>query len=61
MTPLKKLASLPDAETVLKPGITLAPLQAEATRLTDTEAAQQLNQARRRLFQSSHHRSKCAA
>ncbi|MGH8832514.1 MAG: hypothetical protein ACREXV_15720, partial [Polaromonas sp.] len=35
MTPLEKLASLPDAETFLKPGITLAQLQAEATRLTD--------------------------
>ena len=28
---------------------------------TDNDAAQQLNEARRRLFQSIHHRSKCAA
>ena len=49
MTPLEKLASLPDPDT------------SEATRLTDNDAAQQLNEARRRLFQSIHHRSKCAA
>ena len=61
MTPLEKLASLPDPDTFLKPGITLAQLQAEATRLTDNDAAQQLNEARQRLFQSIHHRSKCAA
>jgi transposase InsO family protein len=61
MTPLEKLASLPDLDTFLKPGITLAQLQAEATRLTDNDAAQQLNEARRRLFQSIHHRSKSAA
>lgn len=61
MTPLEKLASLPHADVFLKPGITLAQLQAEATRLTDNEAAQQLNQARSRLFQSIHNRSKRAA
>jgi hypothetical protein len=61
MTPLEKLTSLPDPDTFLKPGITLAQLQAEATRLTDNDAAQQLNEARRRLIQSIHHRSKCAA
>jgi hypothetical protein len=61
MTPLEKLASLPDPDTFLKPGITLAQLQDEATRLTDNDAAQQLNEARQRLFQSIHHRSKCAA
>ena len=53
MTPLEKLASLPDPDTFLKPGITLAQLQAEATRLTDNDAAQQLNEARQRLFQPS--------
>jgi hypothetical protein len=50
-----------DPDTFLKPGITLAQLQAEATRLTDNDAAQQLNEARQRLFQSIHYRSKCAA
>jgi transposase InsO family protein len=60
MTPLEKLASLPHADAFLKPG-NLARLQAEATRLTDNEAAQQLNQARSRLFQSIHDRSKRAA
>ena len=61
MTPLEKLASLPDAETFLKPGITLAQLQAAATRLTDNQAAQQLNEARGPLFQSINRRSKAAA
>jgi hypothetical protein len=46
MTPLEKLASLAHPDTFLKPGITLAQLQAEATRLTDNQAAQQLNEAR---------------
>ena len=61
MTPLEKLASLPDTDSFLKPGVTLAQLQTEATRLTDNEAAQQLNEAKRRLFQSIHPRPKCAA
>ncbi len=39
MTPRDKLASVPDPDTFLKPGITLAQLQAEATRLTDHDAA----------------------
>ena len=33
MTPLEKLASLPDAHTFVKPGTTRARLQAKATRL----------------------------
>ena len=61
ITPPEKLASLPDTDSVLKPGVTLAQLQTEATRLTDNEAAQQLNEAKRRLFQSIHPRPKCAA
>jgi hypothetical protein len=40
MTPLERPASLPDANTFLKPGTTLAHLQAEATRVTDNQAAQ---------------------
>ncbi|MGH8628384.1 MAG: hypothetical protein ACREYC_24995 [Gammaproteobacteria bacterium] len=49
------------AETFLKPGITLTRLQAEATRLTDNQAAQQLNEARGPLFQSINRRSKATA
>lgn len=61
MTPLEKLASLPDAESFLKPGVSLEQLQTEAKRLTDNAAACQLNEARRRLFLSIQRRSKHAA
>ncbi len=61
MTPLEKLTSLPDAESFLKAGTTLNQLKAAATRLTDNQAAQHLNEARRRLFQSIHRRSERAA
>ena len=61
MTPLEKLVSLPDAESFLKAGITLEQLQTEAKRLTDNEAARQLNDARQRLFLSIQRRSKHAA
>ncbi|MGH8583494.1 MAG: hypothetical protein ACREWG_12065 [Gammaproteobacteria bacterium] len=45
MTPLEKMTSLPDPDAFLKPSITLAQLQAEATRLTDNQAAKQLDEA----------------
>ena len=61
MTPLEKLASLPGAESFLKPGITLGQLQTDAKRLTDNEAVRQFNEARRRLFLSIQRRSKHAA
>jgi transposase InsO family protein len=61
MTPLEKLASLPKAESFLKPGITLDQLQTEAKRLTDNEAASRRNNARRRLFLFIQRRSKHAA
>lgn len=61
MTPLEKLASLPEPESFLKPGLSLDQLQTEAKRLTDNEAACQLNEARRRLFLSIQRRSRHAA
>jgi transposase InsO family protein len=61
MTPLEKLASLPEAASFLRPGITLDQLQTEAKRFTDNEAARQLNEARRRLFLSIQRRSRHAA
>jgi transposase InsO family protein len=61
MTPLEKLASLPEAASFLRPGVTLDQLQTEAKRLTDNEAARQLNEARRRLFLSIQRRSKHTA
>ena len=46
MTPLDKLASLPDAASFLRPSITLAELQQLAKALTDVQAARELNEAR---------------
>jgi hypothetical protein len=51
MTPFEKLKFLPDVADVLKPGITLAGLDAIATQQSDNEAAHQLNEARTALFQ----------
>lgn len=50
MTPLDKLASLPNAENFLRPDVTLQALYASATALTDVQAAQELNAARQELF-----------
>ncbi len=50
MTPLEKLASLPDAEKFLRPEISLEELQNLARALSDFEAAQELAQARQALF-----------
>lgn len=61
MTPLEKLASLPQVERFLKPGVTLEQLQHQAVRISDNQAAQQLNQARTRLFHSINRRLKRSA
>jgi hypothetical protein len=61
MTPLEKLASLPEPERYLKAAITLSGLQREATRISDNEAARRLNQARAALFQSINRRLKRSA
>ena len=50
MTPLDKLASLPEATTFLRDGSTLEDLHALATALTDIQAAEELNEARLALF-----------
>jgi transposase InsO family protein len=50
MTPLDKLASLPDVHTCLREGITLEHLYKLATALTDVQAAEELNEARAALF-----------
>ena len=49
MTPLDKLASLPDVHTCLREGITLEHLRELATALTDVQAAEELNEARAAL------------
>ena len=61
MTPYAKLRSLPNVAACLKPDITLPQLDNIAASMTDNEAALQLNQARTKLFQSIHRRSKRAA
>jgi len=61
MTPYDKLKSLPKAKDFLQPGITFAQLTSTATAISDNEAARRLNEARTKLFQSIHYRSKHAA
>lgn len=53
MTPLDKLASLPDAHTFLRQHITLDELQQQAKRQTDVQAAQALQLARATLFKTA--------
>jgi transposase InsO family protein len=50
MTPFDKLASLTDATMHLKPGFTMEALRQQATALTDSAAARELNRARTALF-----------
>ena len=50
MTPLDKLASLPEASRQLREGITLEDLHQLARALTDVQAAEELNEARAALF-----------
>lgn len=50
MTPLDKLASLPDAAKYLRKGVTLDELQQLACALSDVQAAEELNEARAALF-----------
>ena len=50
MTPLDKLASLNEAATFMRAGVTLEELHKLATALTDVQAAEELNEARLALF-----------
>lgn len=50
MTPLDKLASLPEAHRFLRPGITFEHLYALAHALSDVQAAEELNHALAALF-----------
>jgi len=50
MTPLDKLASLPDAQSFLREGVTLGSLQQEARRLIDIEAARQVREEREKMM-----------
>jgi transposase InsO family protein len=57
MTPFDKLASLPNAATFLREGITLQSLTRASLTLTDLQAAEQLYAARSALFSATHKRS----
>lgn len=50
MTPLDKLASLPEAHKYLREGMTLEHLYELARALSDVQAAEELNEARAELF-----------
>jgi hypothetical protein len=52
-TPYEKLVSLPKWEQYLKPGITAPMLQQQAMRMSDTEAAQQMQKAKLALLAKS--------
>ena len=49
-TPLETLLALPNPAQYLRPGLTVAVLQRIAGTRSDTEAAQRMQQAKRRLF-----------
>ena len=50
-TPLETLLALPQPEQYLRPGLTVATLQRIAAVRSDTEVAQRLQQAKRKLFE----------
>jgi transposase InsO family protein len=54
MTPYDKFRSLPNAESYLKPGLTLLELDKEAMKTNDGEAARLMQQARMKLFKLIH-------
>jgi hypothetical protein len=61
MTPYEKLKSLPKPKQYLKPNVTFKYLDAQASSMSDNEAAQRLNNARTTLFKTIFNRSKTAA
>lgn len=50
LTPLEKLKSLPSVETYLKPGVTIAQLEAIAHKQSDLKSAQEMQKAKDKLF-----------
>ncbi len=61
MTPYEKFRSLPEVESYLKPGTTLKNLDTLAAECSDNDAAQHLNEARAKLFQSINKSQQSAA
>ena len=60
MTPYDKLKSLDNAEQYLKTGVTFLGLDAIAHRVSDNDAAAQLQAARKQLFETIFGRKKAA-
>jgi len=60
MTPLDRLKSLANYQNHLNPGITTDWLEHQALLMSDNEAAKEVQDERRRLFQIINHRSKSA-
>ncbi len=54
MTPFDKLESLPDAQSCLKPQVSLDGLHQLAEEISDNEAARRLNKARDALYRNLH-------
>lgn len=52
LTPFEKLQSLEQPEQYLRPGLTMALLEQFAKQLSDTEAAEHMQKAKRELFKS---------
>jgi transposase InsO family protein len=61
MTPYEKLKSLSRAAAYLKPGVSFDDLDQLATAISDNAAAQRMNEARTKLFESINRRSKHVA
>ena len=61
MTPWERLKTIANYPAYLKPGISPQSLEDEAQAMSDNEAANQVQQARKRLFQSINRRSNSAA
>ena len=61
MTPWERLQSIPDYEKLLKLGTTQSALELQATAMSDNDAAERVQFARKKLFQSFNRRSRSAA
>ena len=61
MTPWERLQSIPDYKKLLTPGTTPMTLDLQASAMSDNDAAERVQLARKKLFQSFNRRSKSAA
>ncbi len=61
MTPYEKFKSLPEAKQTLKPGMTFKQLDDIALSISDNEAVNQLNEARKQLFKTIHEQDQWVA